>query len=233
MSLTVYRRPSASFGKIGLSLLATCLLTTAAVATDDLFEPVPSGQSYTAPAAAWPDSPAVSGSAAVPQASSQASPAASPVSTGDATQSDDLFAEVPIYDRQAIEKLQAETSVTAQPHPLMMQYPDDFTVVCEAGCTEADAEIVYRERKTARGPVTQPGEKVQALPIEAARNVIECVGGCYLGERVYGATADAMAVGVTSEDTSWMGAPEAGVPAAKPVNRRNDTSGRWFDRIGG
>lgn len=254
MSVSVHCRLSGRFGKfIGISVVSAFAFASAPLAADDLFEPLPAGQTQSAPAQAWPDSPASSvpsaaGDAAATPVVTPAEPApvAAPADQGDVARdaapnapameaglSDDLFEEVPIYDRQAVEKLQAERSVTAEPHPLMLQFPDDFTVVCEAGCSEADAEIVYRERKDARGPVTEPGEKIKALPIEAARNVVQCVGGCYLGERVYGATADAMAVGVPSEDTSWLGTRDAAGPAAKPIDRKNDTSGRWFDRIGG
>lgn len=246
MSVHEHRRPSGFFAKLGLSLLSAALFASAPVLADDLFEPLPAGQAQSPSPQAWPDAasqPSVPSAdqpvAAVPanpdpvRVEVKADDAAPAEKPAEDVASHDLFDAVPIYDRQALEKLSAEKSVNSEPHPLMLQYPEDFTVVCEAGCKEEDAEIVYRERKNARGPVTEPGEKVKALPVEQAKNVVQCVGGCYLGERVYGATASAGPASAASEDMSWMGSAKAAAPAAKPVDRKNDTSGRWFDRIGG
>lgn len=141
-----------------------------------------------------------------------------------------------IFDLNAKQKLAAEGSSVGQPHPLALSYPDHFTVVCEAGCKERGIGIVYQERQDARGPINVPGVEVEKLPVEASKNVVVCVGGCYNGERVESLTADLggyVGQPVPSE-TSWM-SNEANPSASQtaPAPGKVDASKRWYDRIGG
>ncbi|MEO1543194.1 MAG: hypothetical protein AAFR75_04150 [Pseudomonadota bacterium] len=141
-----------------------------------------------------------------------------------------------IFDLRAKQKLEAEVSTDGKPHPLALSYPDHFTVVCEAGCRRSDADIVYQERQDARGPINEPGEEFAKLPVEAAKNVVLCVGGCYHGERVPEAIAGLHGLVPPSSagDSAWMSNEDAATPAVKTLNGpKSDASGRWFDRVGG
>lgn len=147
---------------------------------------------------------------------------------------------IPVFDQHARQKLAAEIDVRSSPHPLALQYPDHFTVVCEAGCLADDEDIVYQERRDARGPVNQSADDMKTLPTAAAKNVVLCVGGCYHGERVAGPVADLSArvpshASVPSQagDRSWM--TNGGAVAPGSSRRGPPASGgrRWYDRIGG
>ncbi|MEM6499822.1 MAG: hypothetical protein AAF709_24330, partial [Pseudomonadota bacterium] len=155
-----------------------------------------------------------------------------------ANTADQAFDDIPIFDRRARAKLEAEGTVKIVPHPLAVQHPDHFTVVCEAGCEVDDVSIVYQELQAARGPVNEPGDEMQELPVEAAKNIVLCVGGCYHGERVAPSLAELAGdrfAPIVDADNSWM-SNEAPEPTQQPqeVRRLNspNTDGRWFDRIG-
>lgn len=241
-----------AFG-LGFSLIAAAGLSVAPAMADDLFEPVPGvdnqrGASRSAsPQSQRMQSPPpgdvsdnLFGGAPDTRArqtgksgwQAEVKPVSADTDRKPAGQAGAGKMDTTVFDRRAKARLQAESSTVGLPHPLATQYPDHFTVVCEAGCEEGDAQIVYQERQDARGPVNQPGAEVEKLPVEAARNVVTCVGGCYLGEKVYGDVAGmgAYSAGFANEDNSWMSSDDA-KPAVKPAATGGPK--RWFNRIGG
>jgi len=147
-------------------------------------------------------------------------PAAAPAPGGEGNK------ETSVYDEWARRLLDKEKRVTDKPHPLALQYPDHFVVVCEGGCAAEREMIVYMERQDARGPVNGPEADLPEIPPEAARNVISCVGGCYLGEKNFAAANSAFAA---DPENDWVttSAPTARQGRASPA----DTSGQWHDRM--
>ncbi len=131
-----------------------------------------------------------------------------------------------IYDRWSKNKFQGRSRV--KQHPLASHYPDDFVVVCEAGCSNEAEQIVYQERKSARGPVNSRSLKRGAV---AGTGAIDCVGGCY-GHRSSYAMARrgheagmAAAAEETNGDHSWMSTGNQESDESKKKN------GRWYQRI--
>ncbi|MBU1212569.1 MAG: hypothetical protein KJ587_15020 [Alphaproteobacteria bacterium] len=135
-----------------------------------------------------------------------------------------------IFDQWAHSKFEARQEKA--PHPLAAQHPDEFVVVCEAGCAGNPVEIVYMERRDARGPVN---EKPLKAGLVASTASIDCVGGCYEGRNAYGAVAvtwdpSAMVTETAGTDNGWMTTVKKAAP--QPGDKKKaDSSGRWYDRI--
>lgn len=109
-----------------------------------------------------------------------------------------------IWQKMADERLKGEQAQrTVKPHRLALLHPDQFVVVCEAGCRKQTEEIVYKVAiAKARAPVTrlEPTAAVEqggAVPAPAATpaptpapvaaegapeqapDTILCIAGCY------------------------------------------------------
>ena len=97
------------------------------------------------------------------------------------------------WQAHANEKLKSENS-TANPkdHPVAAQYPDDFVVVCEAGCREPTGQIVYMVSKakaatgvkgTLQTSAWDEPAAVQTPSVETKFSgdptSLPCVAGCY------------------------------------------------------
>lgn len=136
-----------------------------------------------------------------------------------------------IYDERAQRVLSREKRVIDKPHPLALEYPEHYVVVCEGGCEKLREQIVYMEPKTARGPVNQEDETVAGISVEAARNIISCVGGCYSGDSTFGAIGGA-GLGATADNSWETTVSETGEGSDQTANAKKPTSGRWYDRVG-
>ncbi len=128
-----------------------------------------------------------------------------------------------IYDQWAAKKLKNQKlGTTAKPHPLALDHPGHFVVVCEAGCRKNTQHIVYMEPREARGPVYKtPAENTQDVS-----DVVACVGGCYGNGR--NAIYFSGGAPVAGSGNSWMTTSDAG-KKAKPAA----SDGRWYERING
>lgn len=140
--------------------------------------------------------------------------------------------ETDIFDQWAHQKFTGRKE--KKPHPLAAMHPDHFVVVCEGGCADEKAQIVYMERRDARGPVN---EKPLKSGVVVGTSSIDCVGGCYDGRRAYNAVAATwdpstdVAKGSTDEN-GWMTTVKKPVTEA-PQDKKGDSAadGRWYDRI--
>lgn len=74
------------------------------------------------------------------------------------------------YAKRATEILKGEDHEPA-PHPLAARAPDSIVVVCEAGCLEGAAQVVYLARREGNGARTSASSTAALGP--------ECVAGCY------------------------------------------------------
>ena len=101
-----------------------------------------------------------------------------------------------IWQKHATERLKSEDNPVGEDPatPAALAHPDDFVIVCEAGCREKDApdHIVYMVSKVAAstglsstrkleptaGEVNLAGNK-KSGDIVGDQNVILCVAGCY------------------------------------------------------
>ncbi len=182
--------------------------------------------------ASTPAVPAKPKTATAPQASKQAAAEPTQAKTkkpaaGDPSQQPITVAKrdagEDIYGQWAQKKLDRAKAITeSKVHPLAKNYPDHFVVVCEAGCTEYQAEIVYLEPRDARGPVHKAASDTEGIDPHS----VACVGGCYSGNRQF-ATADGRFMSATNPD-SWLTTSKPATPA-KPAR----TGKRWFERING
>jgi hypothetical protein len=138
--------------------------------------------------------------------------------------------EISIYDQWAYRKVSKHEE--KKPHPLAAMHPDHFVVVCEAGCAGEVVDIVYMERRDARGPVNEKPLKSGAV---AGTESIDCVGGCYQDKKSYVAVPatwdpSAHVSDGRDEESGWMTSQKKASAAdgkkGKPVG-----DGRWYDRI--
>lgn len=129
-----------------------------------------------------------------------------------------------IYGAWAAKKIKnGQKDSTSKPHPLTLDYPSHFVVVCQAGCRTEVQQIVYLEPQDARGPVFETPKENTATET----GYVACVGGCYKS----GVNTPLYNVGHTDAhgaSNSWLSTspPEAAANGAKK------TSGRWYDRMG-
>jgi uncharacterized protein YegJ (DUF2314 family) len=134
------------------------------------------------------------------------------------------------YDRRAADLLKEDTAASnLLPHPLMMNYPDSFVVVCTAGCRNGSgAAVVGITPKPAATP-TPPAD----VP------VISCVGGCASNRASsYAAvpTSPASEPAVAGTIGEWMTTVAKvtsgdATPEPRPAAAPAAGSGDWMDKI--
>ena len=79
-------------------------------------------------------------------------------------------------------------------HPLAAQHPDDYLVICEAGCRPSSDRIVFQVSKVSAAAaakaqqrkleVTSANEQLNAEAPANSNNEIVCIAGCYDDEPV-------------------------------------------------
>lgn len=175
---------------------------------------VDTAQPATTPMTIKAASPAAKSDAARPQPNDENIAASSPDEN-----------KVDIFDKWAHSKFEARKEKA--PHPLASQYPDNFVVVCEAGCADKPVEIVYMERRDARGPVN---EKPLKSGVVASTDNIDCVGGCYNGRNAYGAIAATWDPSKVVSESEWMTTVKK-EKAENASEKKSDSSSRWYERI--
>jgi uncharacterized protein YegJ (DUF2314 family) len=134
------------------------------------------------------------------------------------------------YDRRAADLLKEDTAASnLLPHPLMMNYPDSFVVVCTAGCRNGTGAAVV-------GITPKPA----ALPTPPADvPVISCVGGCASNRTSSYAAVPASPAGefpVAGTVGEWMTtvAKVTGgeaTPEPRPAAAPAAGSGDWMEKI--
>lgn len=134
------------------------------------------------------------------------------------------------YGKRAESIIKTEDgAVHAPPHPLAAAHPGMDVVVCEGGCNEVPAEIVYMQPttfkpKTAEEKAAEKAGKKVAADTTGAREIV-CVGGCYDTPRIY-AGADPRGM-VASPLGEWM--TTVTPTSATPV--KPGGSGEWMRKI--
>ena len=127
------------------------------------------------------------------------------------------------YGRRAKGILKSEGGSEAKQHPLAAAHPGMDVVVCDAGCNNAPAEIIYMQPSTKKVEVTTVGEMQQtagtATPAGNAMQIV-CIGGCYDMPKVFSAAPS---------HASPIGDWATGVPASAPPLRAG--SGDWMRKI--
>lgn len=115
-----------------------------------------------------------------------------------------------------------ENEVRFKRHPLTENYPNDFAVVCEAGCSSGRVGVVDL---TPRRPAQPAAGKGEIPMMELLSNAAVCVGGCYAdaGPEVASAGGD-----IGSDAMNWLTTiePKLSTPSAQ-------TGVHWYDRIQG
>ena len=142
-----------------------------------------------------------------------------------------------MWQKNARERLKEESAPIAGPeHPLAMAHPDDFVIICEAGCRDKDSpdHIVYMVSKTAAATGLSSTRKMEPtageLPsnsdakpktgdIVGDQNVILCVAGCYESPKEYrsGLAVHANVKAATADLVKVASLDEKILPAAQPA----------------
>lgn len=127
------------------------------------------------------------------------------------------------YGKRAKGILKGEGGSEAKLHPLAAAHPGMDVVVCDAGCNNGPAEIIYMQPSTKKVEVTTVGEMQQtagtATPAGNAMQIV-CIGGCYDMPKVFSAAPS---------HASPIGDWTTGVPASAPPLRAG--SGDWMRKI--
>ncbi|MDX2309139.1 MAG: DUF2314 domain-containing protein [Hyphomicrobium sp.] len=198
----------------------------------------------TAPEAASTSEPASDNAATSPSEAPATEAAASPDLTPDtAAAGANAKGEIPgmlldkrnadYYDRRAEELLKEDAATTdVGQHPLASAYPNEFVVVCEAGCRGgAGAEIVAM--------VPRPAPKAPEAPAAqpAGNDHISCVGGCGTGPAFYQGPVRPGVGMANATIGEWM-TTVAEIPAGSEPGQKigagiaaGSGSGDWMKRI--
>ena len=142
-----------------------------------------------------------------------------------------------MWQKNAQDRLKEEMAPAAGPeHPLAMAHPDDFVIICEAGCRDKDSpdHIVYMVSKTAAATGLSSTRKMEPtageLPassdakpktgdIVGDQNVIMCVAGCYESPKEYrsGPAVREHAKAAKADLVKVASLDEKVLPAARPA----------------
>lgn len=192
--------------------------TAQSVGSDPLMEAAKTHEETEASDPSSSESEVIAAPAAAPPAKNAAKPDEEKVQVAAVSPSED---GIDIFDQWAHSKFEARKEKA--PHPLAAQFPDDFVVVCEAGCAHNPVEVVYQERRDARGPVNEKPLKSGAV---AGTSQIDCVGGCYDARHAYNAIPVTWDPSQTVTESEWMSNASKAETKHKP-----DSSRRWYERI--
>ena len=130
------------------------------------------------------------------------------------------------YGKRAESIIKTEDgAVHAPPHPLAAAHPGMDVVVCEGGCNEVPAEIVYMQPTTFKPKTAEEKAAEKAGKSLTNTRDIVCVGGCYDTPRQY-AGADPRGMGA-SPLGEWM--TTVTPTSATPV--KPGGSGEWMRKI--
>lgn len=130
------------------------------------------------------------------------------------------------YGKRAESIIKTEDgAVHAPPHPLAAAHPGMDVVVCEGGCNEVPAEIVYMQPTTFKPKTAEEKAAEKAGKSLTNTRDIVCVGGCYDTPRQY-AGADPRGM-VASPLGEWM--TTVTPTSATPV--KPGGSGEWMRKI--
>ncbi len=135
------------------------------------------------------------------------------------------------YDRRAAELLKEdEGSGAVEQHPLASAYPEQFVIVCEAGCRDgSSAQIVSMMPKPKADEKTGSEGNVPGL--------ISCVGGCPAGGPGTFASVPSAASGgarIAATVGEWMttvAQVPAGAASPEPKAASGQGSGDWMNQI--
>lgn len=95
-----------------------------------------------------------------------------------------------------------ESTAAVKDHPLASQNPDDYLVICEAGCRPSSDRIVYKVSKIAAVNAAKAQRKLEVTSAAESANAssenneIVCIAGCYDDEPVKQRRAESAPVDV-------------------------------------
>lgn len=107
-----------------------------------------------------------------------------------------------------------ESEATVKEHPLAAKHPEDYLVICEAGCRPSSDRIVYKISKTAAVNAAKSQRKLEVTSAaeiagtSSENNEIVCIAGCYDDEPVErrraGRVEDPAPVRIAQADTPLL-----------------------------
>jgi len=135
------------------------------------------------------------------------------------------------YTKRAEHILKREGGWANGPHPLAAAHPGMDVVVCEAGCSGDQAEIVYMQSTTYEPADADAASTGKDGPPAAATNSVAkgkgteivCIGGCYDTPRLYAAARTSPGF-VDSASSDW-------ISTVTPTSAAGSGSGAWMKRI--
>ncbi len=126
-----------------------------------------------------------------------------------------------IYDRWSQGVLKNEKSLRDTLHPLAEKHPDQFVVVCEAGCDGPRDHIVAMKPKGTEASTDQQAQDASS-GVETPNTDITCVGGCYESNTYENGAYDDY-----YDDTDWVTSDGEEGPNSSPAKVEK----RWYERI--
>lgn len=122
-----------------------------------------------------------------------------------------------------------EEQTAAAEHPLAAKNPDDYLVICEAGCRPASDRIVYRVSKIAAVAAAKAQRKMEVSSADATSETSEivCVAGCYddapVKRRHASGERQAAPVQLAQKDEPGSALPKQQQRDAQPVEQPQHT----------
>lgn len=124
-----------------------------------------------------------------------------------------------------------ESTAAVKDHPLASQNPDDYLVICEAGCRPSSDRIVYKVSKIAAVNAAKAQRKLEVTSAAESANAssenneIVCIAGCYDDEPVKQRRAESAPVDVPVQ-TALAEVPSTGGTAAHEAEHEDSARAR-------
>lgn len=124
-----------------------------------------------------------------------------------------------------------ESTAAVKDHPLASQNPDDYLVICEAGCRPSSDRIVYKVSKIAAVNAAKAQRKLEVTSAAESANAssenneIVCIAGCYDDEPVKQRRAESAPVDVPVQ-TALAEVPSTGGTTAHEAEHEGSARAR-------
>lgn len=124
-----------------------------------------------------------------------------------------------------------ESTAAVKDHPLASQNPDDYLVICEAGCRPSSDRVVYKVSKIAAVNAAKAQRKLEvtsaaeSADASSENNEIVCIAGCYDDEPVKQRRAESAPVNVPVQ-TALAEVPSSGGTTAHEAEHEDSARAR-------